>query len=217
MLLPVAVLLVFSRAMGYVWLIVTFSLWALAHSVTASRRCKSWVRQQMGDRRFAGFYRLFYNAVSAITFVPVLAVLAFMVPDTPLWQISSPGRLLFLLLQLVGLAGLGVSLLQTDALSFVGLRQAVRYFQGLSDPEPAPSFVANGVYGVVRHPLYFFSLMVLWFTPIMTLNWFLFNILTTIYFWMGARHEERRLEATFGEQYRRYQQQVPAFIPYWPF
>ena len=45
----------------------------------------------------------------------------------------------------------------------------------------------DGVYGLVRHPLYFFSLLVLWFTPQMTLHWLVFVILATVYFLVGSR------------------------------
>jgi methanethiol S-methyltransferase len=32
-------------------------------------------------------------------------------------------------------------------------------------------------------------------------------------YWRLARREEREVEAQFGEAYRRYAEQVPAFIP----
>jgi protein-S-isoprenylcysteine O-methyltransferase Ste14 len=34
-----------------------------------------------------------------------------------------------------------------------------------------------------------------------------------VMYWRLARHEEREIEAEFGEIYRRYAERVPAFIP----
>jgi protein-S-isoprenylcysteine O-methyltransferase Ste14 len=41
----------------------------------------------------------------------------------------------------------------------------------------------------------------------------LFNMLVTLYFWMGSRYEEHRLAALFGQPYREYQMRVPYLLP----
>ena len=199
---------------GIVWLIITFTLWAIIHSVTAARPFKAWVRRRLGRRAYDGFYRLFYNLLASITFLPVLYVLWAHVPSMRLWTVPFPFSLFFLLVQGVGLVGLLISLLQTDVLHFIGLRQVVRYLSGAADPDPPATFVRSGTYALVRHPLYLFSMLFLWFTPIMTLNSLLFDVIATIYFFLGAMHEERRLEAEFGDTYRQYQEEVPAFLPF---
>lgn len=196
------------------WLIVTFALWAVVHSLTAARPFKAWVRRRLGRRAYAGFYRLFYNLLALVTFLPVLYVLWAHVPPTRLWAVPFPFSLLFLLAQGVGLVGLLISLLQTDVFSFIGLRQVVRYLSGAAEPDPPATFVRSGTYALVRHPLYLFSMLFLWFTPVMTLNSLLFDVIATIYFYLGAIHEERRLAAEFGDTYRQYQEEVPAFIPF---
>lgn len=199
---------------GILWLIITFALWAIVHSVTAARPFKRWMRQRLGERTYAGFYRLFYNLFAFVTFLPVLYVLWAHVSPTRLWAVPFPFNLLFLLVQAVGLVGLLVSLVQTDVFHFIGLRQAARYLSGADDPSPPVAFVRSGTYALVRHPLYLFSLLFLWFAPVMTLNSFLFDVIATIYFYLGAMHEEQRLAADFGETYRQYQEEVPAFIPF---
>lgn len=199
--------------MAMIWFLLAFLLWAVVHSLTAARAFKEGVRRRVGERAYAGFYRLFYNLLAFLTFLPILYLLARAVPATVLWRLPRPWALLFLLIQGAGLVGLLVSLWQTDLWHFVGVRQALRYLQGAPDPAPPVPFVRTGTYALVRHPLYFFSMIVIWFTPLMTLNTLLFNLLATIYFYLGALHEERRLAATFGETYRRYQQEVPAFLP----
>ena len=200
---------------SWLLLLVTFVVWALGHSLTAARPVKRLVRRTIGERTYAGFYRFVYNVVSFITFLPVLYVLAVYVPATVIWTVPLPWAWLMLGVQGVGLLGLIISLFYTDALSFLGLRQVWRYLQGVPDPDPPAEFVSAGPYALVRHPLYLFSLLAIWFTPVLTLNILLFNLLATLYFWLGSWHEERRLLAEFGRQYRHYQIKVPGFLP-WP-
>lgn len=200
---------------GLLWTILGFAAWALVHSLTAARRFKRWVRRRVGDRAYDGFYRLAYNLFSVLSILPLLYLLATRLPSTPLWRVPLPFSLLFVAVQIVGLAGLAVSLLQTDVWRFAGVRQALRYLRGAEDPDPPGTFVQSGAYRLVRHPLYFFSMLFIWFVPIMTVNTLVFNVLATVYFLVGALHEERRLEAEFGERYRHYRQEVPAFLP-WP-
>ena len=201
--------------MGFVWFVLAFLFWALLHSVTAARPVKLWVRRQIGARAYAGFYRLVYNVVALISLLPVLYLLAVVVPATVLWRMPAPFSFLFFLIQGIGLVGLLVSVWQTDVWRFTGLRQLIRYLKGAPDPEPPAAFVRSGTYALVRHPLYFFSLLVIWFTPLMTFNTLLFNVLATVYFYAGAVHEEQRLLAAFGETYRRYRKEVPSFVPFW--
>lgn len=205
------------RPVSYVHILATIAIfvaWALLHSVTAARPVKRWVRQQVGERVYDGFYRLFYNVLSVLTILPLLYVLARWVPSTVLWRVPPPLNLLFILAQVVGVGALAVSLLQTDVLRFAGLRQVLRFARGEARPDPPEPFVRSGLYGLVRHPLYFFSLLIIWFTPVMTLNALLFDLLATVYFVLGAWHEERRLLRQFGDTYRRYRREVPSFIPF---
>ncbi len=201
------------EASGILLIAAGFGLWALAHSLTASRRVKQWVQQRFGARLYDGFYRLAYNAVSVITIAPLLYLLLTRAPATVLWRVRAPWSLLLLAVQAVGLAGLALSLWQTDVWHFLGLRQALRYLQGEAQPDAPAPFVRTGAYGLVRHPLYFFSMLVLWFTPLMTAATLLFNLLASLYFWIGSLHEERRLQREFGAAYGQYRREVPAFLP----
>jgi protein-S-isoprenylcysteine O-methyltransferase Ste14 len=193
--------------------IIVFMIWALLHSLTAAQRTKNWVRQRVGERPYLGLYRLIYNALAVVTFVPVLWVTAVELPNTQLWQIPAPWSYAANLVQLIGLIGLGIALFQTDFWDFVGLRQAVRYLSGEAEINLPPRLVTGGMYAIVRHPLYFFSLLVIWFTPVMTLQSLLFNFFTTMYLWAGSRVEERRLADFFGLAYAEYRAKVPGLLP----
>jgi hypothetical protein len=80
--------------------------------------------------------------------------------------------------------------------------------------EPRPAFVVNGPYRWVRHPLYFSILLLIWFTPDVTLDRLLANTLWTAWIWVAARWEERDLASDFGDTYRQYQKSVPMLIPW---
>ncbi len=194
--------------------VAAFLLWALVHSLTAARQVKTWVRAKIGRRAYDGFYRLAYNAFSVLSILPLLYLLATRVPSSVLWRVRSPFSWLFGGVQFAGLIGLAVSLWQTDVWRFAGIKQALRYLQGADDPDPPGDFVQSGAYRLVRHPLYLFSMLLIWFTPIMTLNTLLFNVLASVYFLLGAIHEERRLLAEFGDVYQNYRENVPGFLPW---
>ena len=196
-----------------VWFSIAFVIWAVVHSVTAASSTKTAFREQFGDRAYQGLYRLLYNLVSIVTFLPILYILWTQIPQLTLWIIPTPWRYISMIIQFIALLGLAFSALQTDIFSFIGLRPAVRFLQGAADPAVPDRFVTTGTYRWVRHPLYFFSLLFIWLSPVMTLGSLLFNVLATLYFWIGSIYEERRLLATFGESYQEYRHGVPRLLP----
>lgn len=193
--------------------IASFIVWSVLHSVTAARRSKRWVRRQVGDAVYEGLYRLGYNIFAFVTFLPVLYLLAFAVPATAVWRVPAPVDGLFWLIRIVGVVGLVVAFLQTDVWDFVGVRQAWRYWRGTETAVSSARLVTDGLYRWVRHPLYLFSMLAIWFAPTMSLNGLIFNSLATVYFWVGSSYEERRLTADFGDEYRAYKQRVPRLFP----
>ncbi len=197
------------------WLpLLAIIVYGILHSILAGSRAKAWARDRLGDRRYEGFYRLFYNAISAILLVPVaLAVVA--APSRVLWRVPMPWAALLLLVQLIGLVALVAAVLQADPLRFAGLKQALAYLRGDPLPLPPEPLQQSGFYGFVRHPLYLFSMLALWPTPVMTDTFLAFTLGATAYFIAGSRLEERRLAQEFGADYHRYRRRVPWLLP-WP-
>ena len=86
----------------------------------------------------------------------------------------------------------------------------------LRSTEPqAASLITYGPYRWVRHPLYLSALLMIWSYPDLTLDRLLLNVSFTVWVIAATRLEERKLVATFGEEYRNYQLKVPMLIP-WP-
>jgi protein-S-isoprenylcysteine O-methyltransferase Ste14 len=78
----------------------------------------------------------------------------------------------------------------------------------------APNFIIGGPYLWVRHPLYFFVLVIIWSAPNVSLDRLLFNVLWTLWVILGTYLEEKDLVAEFGEKYRHYQKTVPMLFPW---
>lgn len=183
-----------------------FVVWALVHSLLASLPLKSWTRRVFGagvDR----WYRLAFNAFAAITILPIFPMLA-LLPDRTLYVVPAPRRWLLMGGQGLALIGLLGSFLQAGVLHFLGLAQSFA-----RQPTSTGLLEVRGFYCYVRHPNYSFSILLLWLTPVMTVNSLTIYILITLYFYLGSFHEERRLLAEFGAAYQDYQQQVPRLIP----
>lgn len=185
-------------------ILLSLALWGLVHSILASHFVKDMTQGFLGKGGMR-LYRLGYNAFSVVSFAPIL-YLVVALDDQPLYQVPAPWSFVMLGLQGLSVLLLLVAVLQTDTLSFIGLRQ-------LFEEEKPGQLVTRGLYNLVRHPLYLFSLTFLWFSPAMTVNALVFNLGVTAYFIIGAYFEERKLLRDFGEAYAGYQQRTPFLIP----
>ncbi len=184
------------------------------HSALAAPAIKRRIRETVGERVYEGFYRLLYNILSAFLLPPVVFVVL-KAPAQVMWRIPMPWAAVCLLIQTGALVGLLAAVLQADPLRFVGLKQALAYLRGEPLPLPAEKLQEDGLYGLVRHPLYLFSLLALWPVPVMTDVYLGFVVGATIYFVVGSRLEERRLARDFGDVYNAYRRRVPWLLP-WP-
>jgi protein-S-isoprenylcysteine O-methyltransferase Ste14 len=186
------------------WLIVGIALWGIPHSLLASLGFKSLLRRLLGDG-FMRFYRLLYNLLAVVSILPVLYLMVSL-PDRTLYQVPTPWSYLMLAGQAVSALFLFVAVLQTDILSFAGLRQLV-------EEEKTGNLVTSGLYRSVRHPLYTFSLAILWLPPSMSMNSFIVYAGLTIYVLIGIFFEERKLLREFGQAYTQYKSMTPMLIP----
>lgn len=186
------------------WLIITIALWGIIHSLLASVGFKNFLRSALGEG-FMKSYRLLYNLFAVISFAPIL-YLMITLPDQPLYQVPRPWSYLMRAGQGISALLLLAAVLQTDMFAFVGLRQLV-------EEEKMSALVTGGLYRLVRHPLYTFSLLFLWLSPSMSLNSFVVYVALTLYILIGIIFEERKLLREFGQQYASYRAVTPMLIP----
>jgi methanethiol S-methyltransferase len=117
---------------------------------------------------------------------------------------------------LVGLfwIGWGMVLLSTylvDHFDLFGLKQVFSYLVG-KRAEPPP-FKNPALYKIVRHPIYLGFIIAFWATPRMTGGHLFFAIMTTAYILVAIQFEERDLIKFYGDNYRRYREQVSMLFP----
>jgi protein-S-isoprenylcysteine O-methyltransferase Ste14 len=186
------------------WLIFAIALWGVIHSWLASTGFKNFLRRTPGNR-FMKFYRLLYNIFAVVSIVPILYLMVSL-PDKMLYQMPVPWNYVMRAGQALSVLFLFVAVLQTDVLSFAGLRQLV-------EEEKTGSLVTNGLYRSVRHPLYTFSLLILWLSPSMSINSFIVYTALTIYILIGIVFEERKLVGEFGNAYVEYKSSTPMLFP----
>lgn len=186
------------------WLILAILVWGVVHSIMASLGFKNLLQRTLGSG-FMRFYRLFYNVFSTLSFVPILYLMV-VLPNRSLYQVPAPWSYVMLAGQGLSVLMLFVTLLQTDTLAFVGLRQL------FTDDENG-KLVTGGLYRFVRHPLYTFGLLILWLTPSMSTNSLVVYVSLTVYILVGAYFEEQKLLRIFGQEYADYKSATPMLIP----
>jgi len=128
------------------------------------------------------------------------------------WNVTDPLAVAFLgAVFWLGWGTLVISTFVINHFELFGLWQVYALAAGKSSP--APTFQVRSIYRLVRHPLYLGFLLAFWSAPTMTAGHLLFAIATTGYILIGIYFEERDLIATFGDQYRRYREQVRMLLP----
>jgi len=187
------------------WIIIgVFALYGLLHSLLASLTAKQSLERRFGENA-KRYYRIAYNIFSTLSLLPVMA-LPVLLPDRPWYSIPAPWMGLSFVIQIISGFLLVLSVIQAGIWSFLGINQVL----GIKMEE---GLYTGGLYRYMRHPLYTFSMIFLWATPVMTYNIAAFCFSISAYFVIGAVYEERKMAVVFGEEYTRYQSQTPMFVP----
>ena len=204
--------------------IAATALFAVAHSLLATRRAKRAATNLLGERRRNALYRPVYNAIAVVS-TAALARHLVRLPDRDLYRARGPlsglmvsGQLASLLCLLWGTGQVGFG-------GFSGLTNLVRMLarepEITAEPEgQGPALGADGrvratgPFRLSRHPLNFWMVPLLWLTPRMTVNLAVFSAAVTAYLAAGSLHEEERLREAYGEAYAAYQASgVGFFLP----
>ena len=196
-----------------VTLIILFALYGFIHSILASEKVKLYFRKIFG--KFIAFYRLGYNLFALLGLYLIWDLAPH--PSLQIYQLSSPYDYLVLIPQFVSLVGIFWCFKYVCFKEFVGLRQIVRYLKDdYSDDDLDEKYTLRiaGPYKYSRHPIYFFSIIILMFRAEMDLFYLTVFILSIAYFYIGSCYEEKKMVRMFGDDYRNYKREVPRIIPY---
>jgi protein-S-isoprenylcysteine O-methyltransferase Ste14 len=180
--------------------------WSVLHSWLAAYSTKR-ISSNLFGNRMDRYYRLFFVGLAVLTLLPILGLII-LLPSDVLWIISSPWLYLTVLLQVLAVVGALVTILQTDVMAFIGIRQALHPDQKFEN-----KLILRGFYKVVRHPMYLFGLIILWLIPYMTDLLLAWVIASTLYFIFGSIPEEQKLLSQFGDDYQKYRNEIPWLIP----
>ncbi len=187
-------------------LIVSWLVYFGLHSLLASIGVKQYVALHWP--RAMPAYRLMFNVI-AVVLLAVPLELSLSGSDPWLWRWSGFAFYISLTLSVAAMAGFLWSLKYYDVSEFLGLRQLREGNASVDDQE---QFQLSPLHRWVRHPWYFFALVILW-TRDMNTPMLITAILVTLYFIVGSRLEEQKLIRYHGEIYRRYRALVPGLVP----
>jgi protein-S-isoprenylcysteine O-methyltransferase Ste14 len=198
------------------------SLWALVHSVLASKQVKDLIRRVAGSRYRDGLYRLIFNAQSVVSLLWAARRFS-RLPDKDLYHARPPWSWLFRASQVASLGVLLSGVRVMGILRFAGLTPLRDLLTG-SDVRPSPEaqgppvgsddeVVRAGAFRFSRHPGNLGALGFFLFLPRMTTNRAVLVALVALYVVLGSMHEEYRLRAAYTAAYERYRRVVPFLVP----
>ena len=186
------------------WLAALWTAYCILHSVLAAAWWKNLVRQSLGSA--FKFYRPAYSVFAALSLIGIL-----------IYQFNIRSEEILLMPFWVKLIAIPVG-----AVGLVFMWKSIRkYFFYLSGIDvvinrPVVSRLeTGGLHKLVRHPLYFGTLTVIWciFAWMPTFANAIACLVITLYTIIGIQIEEHKLVLEFGDAYRDYQHQVSMLVP----
>jgi protein-S-isoprenylcysteine O-methyltransferase Ste14 len=196
----------FSDSASLVILLFAWFVYFALHSVLASLTVKRWLAARRPE--FMPAYRIGFNTIAVLGLLPILWLL-YSHPGPVVWRWAGFSASIANGLALAAVAGVFYTLRDYDGSEFLGLRQWLNQTRTVEDQE---CFHVLPAHRFVRHPWYFFSLVIIW-TRDMSAAMLLSAVVMTAYFIVGSRMEERKLIAYHGERYRRYMGKVAGLVP----
>jgi methanethiol S-methyltransferase len=177
-----------------------FTLFALHHSLFARTRLKALVEAFVPPH----LERSLYTWIASLLFI-VTSSLWVPVPGE-LYRLDGIWAWIGAGTQVAGVVLTFLSARAVDALDLAGVRAFLLRHHG-QPPRHTP-LNTGGVFGLVRHPLYFGWTLFVFGAPHMTATRAAFAVVSTAYIALAIPWEERSLIATFGADYVAYRRAV---------
>lgn len=191
--------------MANLLLVFSWGLFYFLHSALAAYKLKRILESKWPNHY--KWYRLGYSVLSGILFSGILIQAVVL----QVQQVYVPGSFSQYAGYMVATAGVIVllrSLKKIPIKSFLGLKPENL---AVNNTE----LVNSGIYSQIRHPLYLGLLAIFlgYFLVSGTVGALIHLGCLIVYLPIGIHFEEKNLLAEFGDHYRNYQKEVPAFFP----
>ena len=196
--------------MKYLVIILLWAVYCFLHSFMISIWFSNIMKRLL--RNFYAFYRLFYVLVSSLLLLPLIRYTIQLDHEVVITYSTTFNIFRYILIALGTIVFMKAFLIDYDVLHFLGLRQALK-FNSAENETSKSELKKNGLLGIVRHPMYFAVVILLWCNTF-TIADIIVNAVLTIYVFIGTLLEERKLVIEFGDSYVRYQSEVPMLIPF---
>ena len=192
--------------MELIWLALGWAAYAALHSLLAALGVKAWATRMWPG--FAPGYRLAYNVIATVLVLPLVWA-TYTIPGEWLWRWTGFAAWLANGLTLAALGGFLLTRGTYDLGEFLGTRPLR---ERRADAVEHEGFRISPLHRHVRHPWYTLGLVLIW-TRDMNAPLLISALAITLYFVIGSRLEESKLEAHFGTAYRDYKARVPGLVP----
>lgn len=194
----------------YFLLAFFWSCYFALHSFMASKKLKSFAKMYLNA--YFIFYRLAFNFISII-FLILILFFQFSLKPKYFYEVNFITMALGTFLFISGVIAMFLAFKAFNTKEFAGLEQLRGNIQSSKNDI---QLTKSGFYGLVRHPLYFATILLIIgaFIFMPTMSNAIFVLIVFIYLPIGVYLEEQKIIKEFGQQYLNYQKEVKAVIPF---
>lgn len=185
---------------------ILLALFAAHHSIFARDPVKRWLGRHIATPLLRSVY------VWTAALLLLLTCACWHPIGGELYRVRDGAAVLAAFVQLLGVWVVARAVATIDPLELAGIRQIQPAPQ---TAPPVERLQIIGPYRLVRHPLYFGWLLIVFGAAHMTGDRLAFAVLTTIYLVIAIPWEERSLMSAFGDEYAQYKRLVRwRLLPY---
>ncbi len=194
--------------MNYIILLMIWCSYCLIHSFLISIKFTNVISRLF--KKFYAFYRIFYIVISLILLIPLINY-SEQISSEIIIEYSYPWNIMRYVWGAL-LIFFWAFFFNYDSLSFFGIRQILNLWK--ENKKNSPNRIKkSGLLGLTRHPMYLTLIIYLW-CQTFRLTDLVVNIILTVYIIIGTKLEEQKLILEYGDEYLKYQQEVPMLIPF---
>ena len=195
--------------MKFLFLIALWAAFCFLHSAMITTAFTDFMKKKTGT--YYRYYRLFYNLFSILILAPVL-IYSYSIQEKPFFTWHGYLLPLRYLLFLGGVWIFYAGSRHYSMRTFLGINQIQEGVNhGLINT--SGMIGKGGIMGIVRHPFYSGSFLLIWAGNLDTTR-LIINSILSIYLVVGTLLEEQKLLAEFGDVYRDYQKEVSMLFPW---